>query len=252
MEPASQKECDCTANSANWHPNSIDDSFWGSSHWLGRQPTSSIHPFHRNSPLTCHRTNVHDNNDNRATQGLLAPSPIRPRKCAASTRFYFLSSPSSPVKFTGTVIGNETVAIHPFRCENVAAGTVAASRVSWSTELPKLVSASQRVARCKRITSVDEDGLVIARRTTGAQGEGCIVDNESMNEFFSGSWDLWRGGGGGNQRYLSKLGRCPSDESVIDFNVAMTFQRSGARRCRHTGPGFDAVPPHACLADLEP
>ncbi|RNE95836.1 hypothetical protein TraAM80_10076 [Trypanosoma rangeli] len=252
MEPASSKKCYCTVTYSNGHLNSAEENSWGKMHWLGRWPTSSIHPFHRDSSLSCTCKNLYDNNVNRTNQALLTPSPIRPKKCVASSHICLLPSPSLSFNLKLDVMENETVTNHSSTCGKVVASVAAASRGLVPTELPNLPSASQRIAVSKRIALVDEDDLEIARRTTGAQGEDWIVDNQNMQEFFGGSWDLWRGSGGGNQFSLNEQGRCRGKESVIDFDVAMTFQRSGARRCRRTGPGFDAVPLRACRADLEP
>ncbi|ESL08048.1 hypothetical protein TRSC58_04257 [Trypanosoma rangeli SC58] len=252
MEPASQKKCECTATYSNGDLNSAEKYLWDKMQWLGRRPTSGIHPFYRDSSLACTCKNLCDNNDNWTNQALLTPSPIRPKKCVALSHIYLLSLPSLSFNFKFDVMEDETVTSHSSTRGNVFASVAAASRGLVPTELPNLQSSSQRIAGSKRIALVDEDDLVIAQRTTGAQGEDWIVDNQSMHEFFGGSWDLWIGSGGGNQLSFNERGRCRSKESVIDFDVAMTFQRSGARRCRRTGPGFDAVPLRACLAHLVP
>ncbi|EKF39509.1 hypothetical protein MOQ_000264 [Trypanosoma cruzi marinkellei] len=250
MEPEPGKRCDWTIGSSNWRQESLNNSLWRNRKWLGRRPTSSIHPFYRDSLLVCNSKSPNDNNGSWANNGILVPSPIRPQMCATPA---LICKPPSSLKFnlTGATMKDVTNTRSPSTSGKVAATASAASRVPKSTDLVNTQSTFQTFSRSWLIAPVDNsaasDGVFIARYTAGAQGEDSFLDNQCMNEFFSGSWDFWRSNVNENEHHLSKGSSCPNDDSVIDFDVAMSFQRSGARRCRKTGPGFDAMPLESCL-----
>ncbi|EKG06985.1 hypothetical protein TCSYLVIO_001891 [Trypanosoma cruzi] len=255
MEPEPEKRCDWTIASSNWRQESLNNSLRRNRKWLGRRPTSSIHPFHRDSLSVYNCKSPNDNNGSWANNGILVPSPIRPQMCATPA---LICKPPSTLQFTltGATMKDVTNTRSPSTSGKVAAAASAASRVSSSNNFVNIQSTFQTISRSGLIAPVDNsaasDGVFIARYTAGAQGEESFLDNQGMNEFFSGSWDFWRSNVSESECHLIKGSSCPNDDSVIDFDVAMSFQRSGARRCRKTGPGFDAVPLEPCLYRLAP
>ncbi|KEG05607.1 hypothetical protein DQ04_20071000 [Trypanosoma grayi] len=212
--------------------------------WLARRPTRSEHPFHRDSISI--GTSTNSAASELACQGILAPSPVRPRVRMASFPQYARQPP----------IGSDGSGSWGHSTDVAASATPAqTSSVTLEAEVVKASmktqAETQLFLRCSPHIMIHSTTKVPAAGHLHPSGGNCpttpnsagvrirsgtIDDDDAVRTyFFVNVPELW-GEGFGQSDFVAGVIR---KELVINVGAAKTFQRSGARRCRAAGPGFE-------------